>query len=410
MAELYAGERKDPVYLLTVGYVLALIIIAMMSFCIHLVLGELVKEHNNAAVIMSARQGKLSHKIALYASEYAETQDKVIREQLEDSIELMKGAHEALTSGNKALDIASKPTGELERIYFSLPYALDDKVKTFVSHAENLITLPPNQVNKDNEDYKYLIESSRGPLATALEAAIMAYEAESETRTGKLQSYQKMALYVIFATLIAEAILIFRPLVSRVRRYAERLRHMAMTDVLTGVDNSRSFMRKSMKELKSARRHKTPLSVAILDLDHFKKVNDEYGHLVGDEVLKAFTQFVLRTMRIEDEFARIGGEEFALLLPHTDLQGAQVIADRVRHIIEISPFHTESGKSVKVTVSIGVAEVDPESADFEIAMDAADKALYKAKQEGRNKVVCSELYASSSDNVVSLPETRQETS
>ncbi|MBI1259933.1 MAG: diguanylate cyclase [Chloroflexi bacterium] len=403
------GEGKDPVRLLTIGYMLALTIIAVMSICIHVVIGQVVAEQNNAAIVISARQGKLSQIIALHATQYAENKDSVSREQLRDAVDLMATSHQALTHGDRSMDIPAEMSADLRRIYFALPYNLDEKVTDFIDHAKVFLNAGPDQVNRQNPDLKYILQTARGPLMNALDAASIEYEAESQTRIGKLQSYQKMALFVIFATLIGEAVLIFRPLVARVHRYAERLKRMAMTDGLTGVDNNRSFTQKAMKELKSSRRHGKPMCIAILDLDHFKEVNDKHGHLVGDDVLRAFSQYVQRTMRLEDEFARIGGEEFAILLPHTNLDGARVITERIRNIIEISPIRYEENgmkKELFITVSIGVAEANPEDADIEHTMDAADKALYKAKETGRNRVVCSEAY-SSGGNVVELGQSRK---
>ncbi len=396
-----AAEKKDPIYLLTVGYLLALVIIAAMSLCIHVVLGKMVAEQNNAAVVVAARQGHLSQKIAFYATQYAEFHDPVFGEQLAEAIEQMKRAHISLVNGDKMLNIPDHLSPELQRVYFSLPYNLDQKVAGFIEKAEVLVKTPQGNLNRDNADYKYVIETARGPLVTALDAATTEYEAESDERLGKLQSYQKMALFVIFATLIAEAVLIFRPLVTRVHNYAERLKRLAMTDGLTGVDNSRSFMTKCLKELKRSRRLGKPLCLAILDLDHFKQVNDKHGHMAGDEVLKAFAQFVQRSMRLEDEFARIGGEEFAVLLPHTGLAGAELVAERIRQIIEISPIRYDENRELFITVSIGIAEANPEDADIEKTMEAADKALYKAKQQGRNRIVLSDAY-SSAGNVVKL--------
>ncbi len=394
-------ERKDPVYLLTIGYVLALTIIAVMSLCIHVVIGQVVDEQNNAAIVVSARQAKLSQKIAFYATQYVEYRDLVFKEQLEDSLALMKSSHEVLIKGDEGMKVSSLLSEELDRVYFSLPYNLDTRMNDFVTRADAFLATNPEKLNRESQDYKYVIETAKGSLVMALDAATLEYEAESEQRLGKLQSYQKMALFVIFATLIAEASLIFKPLVTRVHNYADRLKRMAMTDSLTGVDNGRAFTQKAMKELKRCKRHGKPLCVAILDIDHFKRVNDEHGHLVGDAVLKIFAQFSQRSMRLEDEFARIGGEEFAILLPHTNLVGAELVTERIRNIIEISPIRYDTDKELYITASIGVAEFDPDAVDIESAMDCADQALYKAKQQGRNKVVCSDSYCSDG-NVVRL--------
>ncbi|PJB73494.1 MAG: hypothetical protein CO093_00620 [Alphaproteobacteria bacterium CG_4_9_14_3_um_filter_47_13] len=397
-----AEIRKDPIYLLTVGYLLALFIVAAMSLCIHVVIGKVVDEQNNPAVSISARQAQISQKIVFYAIQYAEDKDPALKMQMHEAIQLMRRSHESLIKGDKALNLPLQLSENIERLYFSLPYNLDKKVKDFLQNAETFLETGSEKINKQNPEYIYLVKAVKGSLSTALDAATLEYEAESELRIGKLQSYQKMALFVIFATLLAEASLIFKPLVTRVHNYAERLKRMAMTDGLTGIDNSRCFMQKCMKELKRSRRHNQPLCVAILDLDYFKKINDKYGHLVGDEVLRVFAQIVHNSMRVEDEFARIGGEEFTILLPCTNLEGAKIIAERIRNIISSTPICYDAGKEIYITASIGVAEVDPRISDFDVAMNAADKALYQAKENGRNQVVYSNSYISENNNIVKL--------
>ncbi len=402
-------ERKNPINLLTGGYVMALLIIAIMSLCIHMALVQVVAEQNNAAVVTSARQAKLSQKAAFYATQYVEYKDAVFKDQFEDAVRLMETSHAALIQGNDTMDLPSHLSPVLRRIYFALPYNLDSRMADFIAQSDILLAVDNDDVDRNNESYRYIIETARGPLLGALDAATMQYEAESDARIGKLQFYQVAALAIIFATLLAEALFIFRPLVARAHKYAEKLRQMADSDPLTGIDNKRAFMRKAAKEIKRCQRHKKPLSVAVIDIDNFKAVNDRNGHLVGDEALKAVAQFVLASMRLEDEFARLGGEEFVVLLPHTPLEGAELVAERIRNIIEISPVrHGNDGAELFITVSIGVAEINPEAENIQPALDAADKALYEAKKGGRNRVVLSDYY-SSEGNVVKLSRSRKKT-
>jgi two-component system cell cycle response regulator len=167
-------------------------------------------------------------------------------------------------------------------------------------------------------------------------------------------------------------------------------RHMyesASRDGLTRIYNKRYFMDQLNAELRYSRRHDVPLAILMLDLDHFKRINDTYGHPAGDQVLVALTNVVSGIVRAEDLFARYGGEEFVVLSRNTDLEAAVVIADRIRENVGSQVFNF-GGEQVKVTVSIGVASLpsgDSPLADEVIA--AADRALYQAKHEGRNRVV-----------------------
>lgn len=162
----------------------------------------------------------------------------------------------------------------------------------------------------------------------------------------------------------------------------------ARLDPLTGVQNRASLNGELARNIKLARRHAAPFSVLVMDLDHFKSVNDELGHSFGDKVLRAFTDRARSCMRDSDQFFRYGGEEFVALLPNTDHKGALRLAERIRKTMANDPV-TYSDQSTKVTVSIGAAnlcDTDTEESLFE----RADTALYQAKSDGRNRTVLSE--------------------
>jgi diguanylate cyclase (GGDEF)-like protein len=176
--------------------------------------------------------------------------------------------------------------------------------------------------------------------------------------------------------------------------YASRLYESATQDGLTGVHNARFFRDQLAVELAWHTRHRQPLSLLMLDVDHFKDVNDRYGHVAGDMVLKALAQRCRDLVRAEDLFARYGGEEFACLLRQTPLDAARHVAERMRHTIEQARIEVQRGDdqtAVGVTVSIGVAELAGASAAPERLVEAADHLLYCAKHAGRNRVVADSL-------------------
>jgi diguanylate cyclase (GGDEF)-like protein len=158
----------------------------------------------------------------------------------------------------------------------------------------------------------------------------------------------------------------------------------SLTDPLTGVANRRSFMQQSDKFLQRGQFDGTPTAVLALDLDHFKQINDRYGHAVGDNVLVEFCRVVAATLRPTDLFGRVGGEEFACLLPNTSLENALTVAERLRAACAEYDFHT----SAAVTVSIGLAMAHTD--DLAATLANADRALYRAKASGRNRVACAE--------------------
>jgi diguanylate cyclase (GGDEF)-like protein len=168
--------------------------------------------------------------------------------------------------------------------------------------------------------------------------------------------------------------------------YRLRLQHEASTDALTGLANRREFERALPREIERARRMKLALTLAIVDVDHFKRVNDTYGHDVGDEVLRAVAHALQARTRRSDVLARVGGEEFALLMLGTAPPGARVVLERLREGVQALRVPTSAGE-VACTVSIGMTEWHGGDADSRLIYKRADDALYDAKAQGRNRVV-----------------------
>ena len=167
----------------------------------------------------------------------------------------------------------------------------------------------------------------------------------------------------------------------------QKLYDGATRDQLVGAHNRRYLVDSLRAAFASANRRGRPLSASMLDIDYFKRVNDTYGHLAGDHVLKGVAKLIQDTIRAEDVFARFGGEEFALLLPESDREAAVLVAERVRASIEGHAFEYE-GASIEVTISIGVATLAGGNYTSPKALiAAADTSLYEAKRAGRNRVV-----------------------
>jgi diguanylate cyclase (GGDEF)-like protein len=165
----------------------------------------------------------------------------------------------------------------------------------------------------------------------------------------------------------------------------ENLKNAAAIDPLTGCYNRREFINQLKRNIAGAIRHKTNLSLFMFDLDHFKNINDTYGHPAGDKVLKEIASIVQKNMRTDDIFARYGGEEFIAILPETDKIKAMELADRLRNKIE-KKIITYKANTIKITASFGVAQME-KYADMEKIIQDADTMLYKAKLNGRNIVM-----------------------
>ncbi len=166
----------------------------------------------------------------------------------------------------------------------------------------------------------------------------------------------------------------------------EAMEKMATTDGLTGLFNHRTFQGRFDEQLATARRYSRKLSFILTDIDHFKSVNDTYGHPMGDQVLKGVARILKEQARDTDIVARYGGEEFAIIMPETDVKGAHIIAERIRERIEKEVFQTDQGP-LKVTLSLGIATFPDVAAEKHQLIDLADQCLYFAKRHGRNQTV-----------------------
>lgn len=165
----------------------------------------------------------------------------------------------------------------------------------------------------------------------------------------------------------------------------KKLQKISTIDFLTDIPNRRYFFTMGKKLFASSRRHDINLCMIVLDIDFFKSINDEYGHKVGDEVLKHISSLLSKGLREEDILARIGGEEFALIFFDIKIQSVQIVAEKIRELIEVNTY-SHKNRMIKSTISLGIAQINEKDIDISCVYDRADKALYEAKNGGRNCV------------------------
>lgn len=190
-------------------------------------------------------------------------------------------------------------------------------------------------------------------------------------------------LIILVALVVIGSAFVFN--IQALRRREELLRDQSLTDSLTGVANRRHFLDQARRELARASRYRLPVTCLMLDLDHFKQVNDRFGHDAGDQVLIAVASRLSGLLRQHDFIARLGGEEFAMLLAHTDADRGALVAERCRQVVAGIDF-IFNGVPHPVTTSVGVASVAGEEPTTSELLKRADKALYRAKADGRNCV------------------------
>lgn len=369
---------------LTLAYTGALAIIALMSLGSHLTLGRVLAEHKGSAAVInvSGRQRMLSQRIAGLAAE--RQLGMPVQEDMLQAISQFERAHHTLVAGDEAQNLAPATASALRAIYFAGPHPLDAAVADFVARARRVIALPADDALARAKSATLFAEA-REPILTSLNEVVTVHQAASDAQLLRLEWMQTISLGVVFATLAAEAILIFRPMMRRIARYTQALLRIAATDPLTGALNPRSFAERAQAELTRAERHGRPSTVLMIDADRFKSVNDRFGHAGGDAVLKAFVAAVSACLRPSDLLGRIGGEEFAVILAETGLAGAEVAAERIPATVANTEVESDTHR-IRFTVSIGVAAVGNGLQTLKDAMNRADAALYAAKELGRNRV------------------------
>jgi diguanylate cyclase (GGDEF)-like protein len=186
---------------------------------------------------------------------------------------------------------------------------------------------------------------------------------------------------------LSEAVAGTQTALQEVQLTNHKLEHLAATDPLTGAGNRRQFIERIGIEIGRAKRNGAALSLLALDLDHFKSINDKYGHLVGDEILCGFVKKCLEAIRPYDYIARVGGEEFMVLLPGATLAAGIAVGERLRLAIAENAFQVELHSPIDITISIGVSEFGHDGDTLDAFLGTADQRLYRAKHEGRNCVI-----------------------
>ena len=196
------------------------------------------------------------------------------------------------------------------------------------------------------------------------------------------ERYQEHIWKYVVVIVLLVTIIIFLVVIIFLKRKRDKFEGMAMHDQLTGLYNRHYLYEVADQKVANAVRHQQPLSLLVIDVDHFKNINDAHGHLAGDEVLQKIAKLLYEQSRSNDVVARFGGEEFVILLEHCSVEKAKEKAERLRLSVEM-----RKPRGIKTTVSIGVAELDAGKHEFSDLLELADSAVYQAKEGGRNQVV-----------------------
>jgi diguanylate cyclase (GGDEF)-like protein len=364
---------------MTAAYMLALLLIALLSASMHYLLNQGVRQQEDAATIVNiaGRQRMLSQRIALLAEDF-DAGIESARTDLLDAVNLMERSQNALINHND-LGISSNLSTNASYYYFEGNAPLDQSVRKFIEDTRQFLAAKPGP--ERHQIQAALHQTALNDLLPSLDRSVSIFESEANERVASTLLMQKIVFISLLMTLTAEALLIFRPIISTVRENANQLYILATHDGLTNLPNRRLFSDTAERLVHLAKRNATQnLAALMIDIDNFKKINDAKGHAAGDAVLKRFADIIRDTLRTTDVFGRVGGEEFALVLPDTNLEGALRVAEKLRKTVE-KDF---SIKNPHFTISIGVTPLMPSDSNMSDLMHRSDEAMYFAKRQGRN--------------------------
>lgn len=303
---------------------------------------------------------------------------------VDDAIKLMSESHLFLVGrGAKNTDTVMSEATSV--IYFGSAKNLDQKVKAYLTEAKALRNAAVDGRNVNRVRISAFADTGFGSLLHLLDSAVNQYQEDAEAKLSNLRTLNVGLWMFTIAVILLELALIFRPLARRLDEAQQELEDIAHTDPLTGCWNRRALMKSGEMLWSLAKRQDRPLSVIICDIDNFKRINDAYGHGIGDEAIKVVAQTCIDALRQYDVFGRFGGEEFVLILPDTEESGAKLVGERIRRSLEEKIISAEN-VSFKMTASFGTATIREQDNSLQALIDRADQALYAAKENGRNQV------------------------
>ena len=395
--ETLTGSEDDstnlgnPSRYMTITYAVSLSFVALLSIAVHMVLDQVIAQQASVGrlINVSGQQRMLSQRISLFTLQYLSSGDANAKSIAENSLTQLKDNHRTLLEHHyRAMDNGSESplSDELRSIYFAEPYQLVRKVDKFVVLIEAALSRSQSEPREIEQEPEFFVLAKQ-PLLASFNAVVYQYERESKQKVDELRTAQSIVLGIIILTLVIEAIFIFRPMVKKVSDYASRLRYEATHDGLSGLFNRRAFNTIAKRFFLANKRYDSMLSLVAVDIDHFKNINDQYGHDVGDYAIQWVAQKMTECLRESDCLARMGGEEFAVLLPKTDQNGALSVAEKICRHIELSLL-VVAGRQIPITVSMGLSSYSNTDQTFDDMLKRADRGLYQAKHAGRNRVSC----------------------
>lgn len=372
-------------------FVLCFVGIAALQVAAYVINGQIVARQQEIARFaqLGDRQRTLSLRVALLVDEYTETGDPQIqaakRQAIDEAASEMRRLHRLMTMGDPDAGYPVPDTETVDQIIFGQPIFLDQTMRLFLFGVDEMIGRPWVD---DLARLPYMADikaAAGGALSTGLDRLNEAMREAGESRVAQLKLVLAATSVVIVLIVLGLAFFVIMPMLRRVTEQTSELIEMAQTDPLTGCHNRRSFMREADSEFDRFKRYGGVFAVIMLDIDHFKSVNDTYGHAAGDEVIRALARISLEQTRSSDVLGRLGGEEFAVLLPEATIESATLTGEKLRAAFAAASVE-HNGKTIRFTASLGVTVAGKDDEEFFNVLNRADEALYVAKHGGRNRL------------------------
>jgi diguanylate cyclase (GGDEF)-like protein len=383
---------------LTLRYIVALSLVAALALLSYGVFRYFMVTIDRAASItaISGSQRILTQRVLaqclLLSAADDEEAHRDIRAHLTHAITLLEENHKRLLGDLEDPDSFAAHSPELAAIYFKPPYELDRRMRFFIDNTRAFTRSESGRPALSDPNFQNILAFGENELLRDLNAVVQAYQRQALQRLTTLRRLEAAATAALLLLLVAVGLCILRPMVRRICNDRGRLEaanasltQLAVTDQLTSAYNRLKFNEVMDHEIKRTSRYGGPLSVIMFDIDHFKKVNDTYGHAAGDDMLRELSRRIRASIRNVDWLFRYGGEEFVVTTPQTTLESAAALAEKLRAFVAATPFpHDIAG-----SISLGVAELRPGETVEEL-MGRVDAAMYQAKNTGRNRVVVAE--------------------
>ena len=378
--------RRSPSKYMTLTYVGSLLAIACLSLIVHSVLDRVIEQGSQTGLIvnLSGQQRMLSQRATMFTLEYLNSGSSSAKAFAQRASQKMRANHESLLEFHRRR--GREMSEAMSAMYFDEPLNIDLQVRTFIDEIDRMLHREGDVNSKPYTLSDFMFSRmAKQELLEGLDAVVRQYEDESTARVHELRQVQRIVLIIIILTILVEALFIFRPMVAKVSDLAGRLQYEANFDALSGLLNRRAHDLLADRVFKLAKRHHQNLSVAIGDIDFFKNVNDNFGHSEGDRVIALAATILRENCRETDVIARIGGEEFSIILPNTPMADAKVVAEKLRQAFAASS-EKRTHAPADLTMSFGISGMHAGDDAMETILARADRALYAAKAAGRNCV------------------------